>query len=156
MNEDNEIDKKKRGKRFYRPLNATPFATGERAQRMFERWMASNDIPFAPGDFAYHADGGDGKRDYLLGLYLLDVKGTTYPVRISELLVEAGKVTCDIYVLISLKSCVCVGFAWREEVLAKQPGYVPGTVLNHVVPAKELHPMGELKNILGKKAEKPY
>lgn len=93
--------------------------------------------------------GGDGGIDFELPLvFTVDVKTARKPDR---LLVEAGKVKADIYVLAhyvdndEAGEVSLVGWIFASELLKYQPFDSGRGIVNHVVPAEELRPMDDLE-----------
>lgn len=108
-------------------------------------------------DFHLHHDlrskpAGDGGIDFWLPLMLsIDVKTSPRP---GYLLVKAGKVVADIYVLAhatpdNLLAGECLGFAFKDEVLAAPlQDFNNAGIINHCLPRKALRPMDELRQRL--------
>ncbi len=95
---------------------------------------------------------GDDGVDFIIPVFMkVDVKTRKErPGGLSEtfLLVEEGKVTADIYVLAVLSKdesvCNCVGWMKKEQILTYPVGDLGTKVVNHQVPALDLHPMDSL------------
>jgi len=95
---------------------------------------------------------GDDGVDFIIPVFMkVDVKTRKErPGGLSDtfLLVEEGKVTADIYVLAVLSkdesACNCVGWMKKEQILTYPVGDLGTHVVNHQVPALDLHPMDSL------------
>lgn len=94
--------------------------------------------------------GGDGGVDFELPVVLtVDVKTARNP---KCLLVEAGKVKADIYVLAHYgeDGVRLVGWTSAQVVRSKEPIDTGRGVINHLVLASDLRPMAELERMMGK------
>lgn len=96
--------------------------------------------------------GGDGGYDFEVPVvFTVDVKTAR---KADRLLVEAGKVKADIYVLAYYVGdggdVELVGWCWSTQVKAKEPHDTGRGVINHEVPVGELRRMEELGKMMGK------
>jgi hypothetical protein len=98
--------------------------------------------------------GGDGGVDFEIPVvYTVDVKTARNPAR---LLVEAGKVKADIYVLAHFTEvedeaqATLLGWTSAHVVKSYEPVDTGRGVINHAVPADKLRPMDELRAMMGK------
>jgi hypothetical protein len=98
--------------------------------------------------------GGDGGIDFEIPVvFSVDVKTARNPAR---LLVEAGKVKADIYVLAHYEESEgegharLVGWTSAQVVKSYEPVDTGRGVINHAVPADRLRPMDELSSMMGK------
>jgi hypothetical protein len=98
--------------------------------------------------------GGDGGVDFELPVvFTVDVKTSR---RGDNLLVEAGKVKADIYVLAHYTETDGEGTAalvgWTSQAMVKsyEPYDTGRGVVNHCIPAEKLRPMSELERMMGK------
>lgn len=90
---------------------------------------------------------GDRGKDAVIGPYRIDVKANKYNG--GALLVEAGKVFSDLFVLVHYKRfSEVVGWATREEVLEQEPQRWPTDVKNHVIELADLRPPWQLHETL--------
>lgn len=97
--------------------------------------------------------GGDGGYDFELPVvFTVDVKTAR---RSDRLLVEAGKVKADIYVLAWYMDdedggeCALIGWTSAAVVKAQEPRDSGRGIINHVVEADKLRPMAELERMMG-------
>lgn len=98
--------------------------------------------------------GRDGGKDFEVPVvFTVDVKTSK---KADVLLVEAGKVKADIYVLAHYTAADeeepahLVGWAFATQVKAVAPVDTGRGVVNHAIPAVQLRPMAELERMMGK------
>lgn len=106
--------------------------------------------------------GGDGGVDFELPvIFTVDVKTSR---KGDALLVEAGKVKADIYVLAHFTEKVedadgearpigeanLLGWTFATHVKSVEPRDTGRGVVNHRIPVEKLRPMGELEKMMGK------
>lgn len=96
--------------------------------------------------------GKDGGKDFEIPVvFTVDVKTSK---RGDVLLVEAGKVKADIYVLAHYAEggdgCSLVGWAFATQVKAIPAVDTGRGIVNHALPAVQLRPMAELDRMMGR------
>lgn len=95
--------------------------------------------------------GGDGGKDFELPVvFTVDVKTSR---KGDVLLVEAGKVKADIYVLAHCNDDTAprlVGWAFATQLKAIPAIDTGRGVINHALPASQLRPMEELERMMGR------
>lgn len=99
--------------------------------------------------------GADGGKDFEVPVvFTVDVKTSR---KGDYLLVEAGKVKADIYVLVHYMGEAAgdsgsrlVGWAFATQIKALEPRDTGRGVHNHALPSEQLRPMAELEKMMGR------
>ena len=156
FNESKRIAKERpdlhKGQSSHRPLRSKK-TEANAPEEDYELTGFMPEVQFAK-DFGVKVDkslrvDGDKGMDFRFSAGTVDVKGAKIP---NSLLVEEGHVRADIFVLygveVNTQKVWFVGWAYKEEVLKKEPKQWPQKVINHIVPKKELRSKRELRKVL--------